>query len=189
MSEKYKIYNNSEAYFVTSTIVDWYKLFTERAYYQIIIDSLNYCIRNKGLEIYSWCLMPNHLHMICRAISSQSLSDILRDFKTHTSKSIIKHIKMSANIDSNQLLIQFSEACSHLKNQRYKVWQDGNHPKEIYSSGFLYEKLNYIHNNPVKAGIVENPWDYQLSSARDYAGYKGLIEVVLLDHKPLINNW
>ena len=96
---------------------------------------------------------------------------------------------MSANIDSNQLLIQFSEACSHLKNQRYKVWQDGNQAKEIYSSGLLYEKLNYIHNNPVKAGLVERAWDYPLSSACDYAGDKGLIEVVLVDHKALINNW
>ncbi len=88
------------------------------------------------------------------------------------------------------MLEYFSKACSHLKrDQKYKVWQDGNQPKEVFSSGFLYEKLEYIHNNPVADMIVENSWDYLYSSARNYADLDGLLDVFTLDHKPLVKNW
>jgi len=190
MSEKYKIRNNERPYFVTLTVMGWIDLFTRPNHKIVIVESLKYCVENKGLSIYAWCLMSNHLHMICRAEGENGLSDILRDFKTFTSKRLIEQIKEEPESRREWMLEYFSKACSHLKrNQKYKVWQDGNQPKEIFSTGFLYEKLEYIHNNPLEDMIVEQPWEYLYSSARNYADMDGLIDVVVLGHKPLVENW
>lgn len=126
MSEKYKIRDKDRAYFTTSTIIGWVDVFTRPNHKMIIVDSLKYCIKNKGLVIYAWCLMPSHLHMICQAEKEQSLSDILRDFKTFTSKQIINQIAEESESRRDWILEYFSKACTHLKrNQKYKVWQDG----------------------------------------------------------------
>jgi len=88
------------------------------------------------------------------------------------------------------MLEYFSKACEHLKSgQKYKVWQDCNHSEEIFSNSFLYEKLDYIRNNPIKEMIVANVWDYLFSSARNYADKDGLIDICIFGHKPLISNW
>jgi len=190
MSDKYKINDKDKSYFITMTVVGWVDLFTRSNHKMLIIDSLKYCIKNKGLTVFAYCLMPSHLHCICRADGSESLSDILRDMKTFTSKNLIRQIVEEPESRREWLLRQFKEACNHLKkNQRYKVWQDGNHAKEIFSSSFLYEKLDYIHNNPVKDLIVENPEDYLFSSARNYADMDGHLEVNVLPDRPLITNW
>lgn len=82
-------------YYLTLTVVvvEWADLFTHPAYKHTIIDSLNYCVANKGLKVYCWCLMPNHLHMIAEAPGENHLSDVLRDFKIFTSKALIDAIK------------------------------------------------------------------------------------------------
>ena len=190
MSEKYKIRDTERAYFITTTVVGWIDVFTRPNQKNLIVNSLKYCSEKKGLVIFAWCLMSNHLHIICRAEGNKSLSDILRDFKTFTSKRIVEQIMEEPESRREWMLEYFSKACSHLKReQKYKVWQDGYHPEEVFSSGFLYEKLEYIHNNPVKEMIVENAWDYLYSSARNYADMDGLLDVFVLDHKPLIRNW
>lgn len=190
MSDKYKIRDNDKAYFVTLTTIGWVDVFTRANHKKLILNSLKYCIENKGLIVFGYCLMHSHLHMICKADDGINLSDILRDFKTFTSKNIINQIVEEPESRREWMLDYFSAACSHLKrNQKYKVWQDGNHAKEIFSISFLYEKLEYIHNNPVEDMIVEKPEDYLFSSARNYAGLDNFLEVHLLDHKPLIQNW
>lgn len=190
MSDKYKIRDNDKAYFITMTVVGWIDIFTRKEQKLQLINSLKYCQKSKGLIVFAYCLMSNHLHMICKANDGFNLSDILRDFKTFTSKKIIQMIQEETESRREWLLEYFSNACKHLKrNQKYKVWQDGNQAKEIFSNKFLYEKLNYIHQNPVKDLIVEKPEDYLFSSARNYAGLDNYLDVFLLDHKPLITNW
>lgn len=190
MSDKYKIRNKEKPYFLTMTVVDWIDLFTRPNHKLLIVNSLKFCMENKGLTVFAWCLMPSHLHCICRADGELTLSDILRDFKTFTSKNLVTQVYEEGESRRKWLLDKFSEACSHLKGKRnYKVWQDGNMAKEIYSTSFMYEKLEYIHNNPVKDLIVEKPEDYLFSSARNYAGLDSLMDVFVLDHKPLIQNW
>ena len=93
MSDKYKIYNNDRAYFLTLTVVNWIDVFTRKNHKLTIVNSLKYCQKEKGLEIYGWCLMSNHLHLIVKAIGKYSLSEILRDFKKFTAKEIIKQIE------------------------------------------------------------------------------------------------
>lgn len=190
MSDKYKIRDKDKAYYLTLTTVAWVDIFTRTNHKLLIANSLNYCVKNKGLIIYAYCIMPSHVHMICRADGNATLSDILRDLKTFTSKELIKQILEEPESRREWMLEIFANACAHLKrNQQYKVWQDGNQAKEIFSTSFLYEKLEYIHNNPVKDMIVKNPEDYLFSSARNYAELDGYVEVFALEHKPLVKNW
>ena len=189
MSDKYKIRDNEKAYFVTITTVGWVDIFTRKGQKLLIVDSLNYCQQEKGLIIFAYCLMPSHLHMICKADDSYNLSDILRDFKKYTSKAIIKKIQNEPESRRDWMLTIFSNACKHLKReQSYKIWQDGNQAKEIFSNQFLYEKLNYIHQNPVKDLIVANAEDYYFSSARNYSGVDSYLDIVLLDNKLVTYN-
>ena len=169
-------------YFLTITVVNWIDIFTRPVYRHIIIDSLQYNIDNKGLIIPGWCLMSNHIHLLAQADEGYHLSDIIRDFKKFTSKAIIKEIQENPKESRKKwLLREFSFAGKVLKKpQHFKFWQDGSEAKEIHTLPFLEQKLNYIHNNPVKAEIVAEPHEYLYSSAIDYSGGKGLIDVVLI---------
>lgn len=167
-------------YFLTMTVVDCVDIFTREDYRYIIIDSLKHCQNEKGLEIYAWCLMTNHLHMIAsaKANGTFSLSDILRDFKKFTSKAIVAKIKEIPESRRIWLLDRYEFAGKYNKKiEFYKFWQDGNEPKEIYSAEFLQQKISYIHDNPVKAGWVIEPHYYKYSSAIDYANGKGQIDI------------
>ncbi len=181
MSTKYKATIPDKAYFITITCVGWIDLFTRLNHRYTIVNSLQYCQLNKGLEIFSWCLMPSHLHLICSADNGMLLSDIMRDFKKFTSKQLIQNIKDQPESRSEWLLDLFSKACDHLKRkQEYKVWQDGYHAEIIETEKFLYQKLNYIHQNPVVDRIVDKPEDYRFSSARNYADLDSELDVFVL---------
>ena len=165
-------------YFLTLTVIDWVDVFTRPEYKYIVIDSLDYCQKNKGLKIYAWCLMSNHLHMIVGTEEENNLSDILRDFKKFTSKEIIDKIKELPESRKEWMLNRFEFAGRfNNKIKDYKFWQDGNEAKEIHTNDFLDQKLDYIQNNPVRAEIVFESQDYKYSSAIDYSGGKGLLVI------------
>lgn len=180
MSEKYKFYDPEGIYFVTLTVVYWIDLFTRREFKHLLLDSLRHCQQHKGLIIHAWCIMPSHLHLI---ISSRgdALENILRDFKKHTSKSIVKLLPDINESRREWLLRAFEKAAKDLKRVRhYKVWQDGNRPILLDNKDMQQQRLDYLHQNPVEAEIVDEPEYYWYSSARDYAGGKGLLEVSFL---------
>jgi REP element-mobilizing transposase RayT len=180
MSDKYKMHEDRKAYFVTLTVVDWVDVFTRKVYKLFIVESLKYCQQTKGLEIYGWCLMSNHLHLIVKAVGRQSLSEVMRDFKKFTSRSIVALISDSPESRREWMLNRFKYRAKYLKRiSNFKFWRDGNHAEIIYSPDFFYEKLEYIHNNPVKEMVVRNPDDYLFSSARNYAGKDSLLPVIL----------
>jgi putative transposase len=178
MSEKYKFVDEGGMYFVTMTTVGWVDLFTRFELKHVIVDSLRYCQKEKGLIIHAWCLMPSHLHMIV-STKQEKLSDIMRDFKKFTSKELIKTIERINESRRGWMLELFGEVADHLKRVRnYKVWQDGNHPFLLYSPRVTRQKLDYIHNNPVADEIVDEPEEYRYSSARNYySKRKGYIEL------------
>lgn len=182
MAIKNRIYKDY-IYFLTLTVVDWVDVFTRPVYKQIIIDSLKHCQKVKGLEIYAWCLMTNHLHIIAgvKDGSDNTLSDILRDFKKFTNKRILAEIETGIESRRKWMLNQFEFAGRfNPKIQGYKFWQDGNEAKEIHTSDFLQQKVDYIHMNPVVAEMVDEPHYYKYSSAIDYSGGKGLLDVVVV---------
>ncbi|MCP3660784.1 MAG: transposase [Bacteroidetes bacterium] len=175
----YKIRNKEGIYFITFAVVEWIDVFSRRDYQDIIIDSLKFCQKEKGLIIYAWCLMTNHVHLIIAAKDSD-LSEILRDFKKFTSITIIKAIESNTKESrKNWMLKIFKEAgTKNSKNVNFQFWRQENHPKELYSEKFMNEKLDYIHNNPVETGIVDSPENYLLSSAKNYLlNEEGLIDI------------
>jgi len=182
MSEKYKFIDPAGAYFTTTTVVGWVDLFTRLELKHLIVESLKYCQREKGLVMHAWCLMPSHLHFIV-STQGDSLSNIFRDFKKYTAKRIIEELRMNHESRRGWILDLFGEVRDGLKRITYnKVWQDGNHPILLYDKKITAQKLNYIHNNPVVDGIVSAPEDYLYSSARDYCfGVKGILDLELLD--------
>ena len=171
----------SELYFVTTTVVDWVDIFTRPKYKHIVIDSLAYCQQNKGLKIYAWVLMSNHLHMIVSVEGDHAIADVMRDFKKYTSKQVMAELQNDLQESRREwMLDRFSFAAANdSKATCYKLWQDGYHPELLYTEKFFQQKVEYIHNNPVKQEIVTHPEDYLYSSAMDYAGGKGLIDVTI----------
>ena len=160
----------------------WIDLFTRVDYRYMIIESLKFCQKEKGLQIYGWCIMSSHLHLIVRRAGKYELSEILRDFKKYTSKKVIEIINEINESRREWMLQEFAASAASLKrNSKYKVWKDGNHPVLLDSNKMMEQRLDYLHNNPVQAGIVDEPEHYVFSSARDYAGMKGLLEVEFVE--------
>ena len=180
MTGGYKIDNQSGVYFLTFQIIKWIDLFTRLDYRDIIIDSFQFCQKNKELNIHAYVIMSNHIHVVLSA-ENNNLSDTIRDFKTYTSKTIIKTIKSIEESRSDWMLNLFEfEAKKQKRNDAYQVWTHDNHPEELISNHFIDQKIDYIHQNPVVAAIVDEAEDYIYSSARNYAGEKGLIEIDFL---------
>jgi len=182
MSHQYRVRSQDDIHFVTFTIVDWVDIFTRPVYKQLIVDALNYCQQHKGLEIFGFCLMTNHMHLLAAATPPAKLPDIIRDFKKHTNKQLIKLIATENESRRDWIMHRFEfHAKYNNRIKDFKVWQDGYHGIICAYPEIRQQKLDYIHNNPVRAGIVANPQDYIYSSAANYCGEKGVIDVILLD--------
>ena len=160
-------------------VVGWVDVFTRKEYRDIFIESLEYCQKNKGLRLFGWCLMSNHFHMICCADDGYEMSGILRDLKKFTSKEILKAIEKNPQESRKEwMLATFKNAGEHNgNNKKYQFWRQDNMPVELFSPVAMDRKLDYIHNNPVEAGIVERPEEYIYSSAKFYSGEKGLLDI------------
>jgi len=160
----YSIKGDDYAYFVTSTIVNWIPVFSYSQCTEFLLEALNYSKLRKGLKIYAWVIMPEHFHMMCK---SENLVDIIRSIKSYTAKRIIYFLEQSNN---EELLNQFRFSKKQYKeSSRYQIWQEGFKPKAILSENIYWQKICYIHNNPVKRGLAEIIEEYELSSARDFA--------------------
>ncbi len=165
MSEGYKIRDQYATHFITPTVVDWVDVFTRNQYRDVIIDSLAYCIKARSLRLYGYVVMTNHLHLIARS-ENGTLSDTLRDFKKYTANHLIKAIKNEPESRREWMLHRFEwNAAQNKRNSENQLWTHDNRPEEIYSKEFFDQKLNYIHQNPVRAGWVRYPEDYVYSSA------------------------
>ncbi|MEQ8807545.1 MAG: transposase [Imperialibacter sp.] len=176
----YIIGDQHNPYFLTCTVIEWIDLFTRRDYKDAIVDSLNHCVAEKHLTIYAWVIMSNHIHLVGRCDSPGRMSNFLRDFKKFTSKKFIEIIEEIPESRKTWLLDKFSfEAKRSRRAEKYKVWQDDNHPIDLTSIDAM-QKVDYIHMNPVRAGLVSSPEHYLYSSAIDYAGGKGLVKVEVI---------
>ena len=179
----YKIRNQAAIHFITFAVVEWVDVFTRKDYRDIVLESLKHCQTEKGLLLHCWCLMSNHPHLIISA-KNNNLSDILRDFKKFTSKQIIEAIKANKQESRKDWMLKIfrEEGMKNSRNKIYQFWRQDNQPQELYSPAFIFQKINYIHNNPVEAAIVERPEHYLYSSAKDYFETKkcGLLDVLFL---------
>jgi putative transposase len=179
-AEGYKIRDQAAPYFLTFTIVGWIDIFSRKRYKDLILESFDYCRQHKKLRIGAYVIMSNHIHVIWQA-GNNNLSDIIRDFKTFTSKAITDSIQAEPESRRDWLLHMFRFYANDTNaNDNFKVWTNNNHPEEIYTHDFMLTKLNYLHDNPVRAGLVADPEDYLYSSASNYARGKGLIDIDFL---------
>ena len=180
MSRKYKFHDPEAVYFVSFATVNWIDVFTRRVYKDIIVDSINYCIENKGLIAYAWVLMSNHVHLIIES-SDEPLQNIMRDLKKHTAKQVIKAIEENPRESRKEWMLWMMERAGqkNANNQKYQFWQQHNQPLLLSNTFAFEQKLNYLHENPVEAGFVESPEEYLYSSAKDYSEQKGLVKVIV----------
>ncbi len=175
--DRYKIEDQNACYFLTLTAIYWIDVFSRREYRDIVVDSLNFCIAEKGLQLNAWVIMSNHIHLVGSVEKTLGMSGFLRDFKKHTSKKIVEAVQKIPESRREWLLDKFSfEARRTGRADNYKLWKDDNNAVDLRAIDIM-SKIDYIHNNPVRAGIVHEPEYYVYSSAIDYAGAKGLVKV------------
>lgn len=178
--DRYTIKNSQATHFVTFVIVGWVDLFIRPVYKNIIVDALNYCIKNKGLVVYGWVIMTSHIHLLITAKENYVLPDIIRDYKKFTSKQLTGAINEISESRKLWMLNRFRyevERQKRSENVIYKVWKAGYYGIECDQKIDVAQKLDYIHNNPVKQIIVGKPVDYIYSSASAYAGEESLVNI------------
>lgn len=179
MSRNYKMYNPDGIYFISFAVVGWLDVFTKSLYKDILVDSLIYCQKQKGLLIFSWCIMTNHVHLIIKSNGIVDLPDIIRDMKKFTSRKIIQAISDNPRENRKKMFLEFfnKEGIRNCNNTKFQFWRQDNRPVELWSNSVIDQKIEYIHDNPVKACIVLRAEDYLYSSAMSFANEGGLIEI------------
>ncbi|HOZ81900.1 MAG TPA: transposase [Bacteroidia bacterium] len=183
MSTKYKFQEPDAIYFVTFSVVNWIDVFTRNTYKDILLDSIRHCQKEKGLVVHAWVIMTNHVHMIISKNSLRVLPDIMRDLKKFTAYKNIGAIMESPQESRREWMFKlFKQAGeNNSNNTNWQFWQQDNHPIELTDATMQEQRLNYIHENPVRAGFVYKAEDYVYSSACDYGGTKGLLDLLLLE--------
>lgn len=181
---RYKILNQHEPYFLTLTTVGWIDIFTRKSYRDVVLDSLRFCQREKQLIIAAYVIMSNHIHLVVQVPENShwNLSEVIRDFKKFTANTILKMVETEPESRREWLMHMFEYFARFNRNNRYlQFWQQDNHPIETFNMPILRQKIDYIHLNPVRAGIVEKPEDYLYSSASNYVLGHGLLDVLVVD--------
>ncbi len=170
---RYRIFETEYPYFLTNTIVGWLPVFTRTEAVEILFEAWRFHQQNSELQIFGYVVLENHFHLIARA---PKLSGVLQSMKSFTARQIIDLLKRrNAEVLLQQL---HTHKLAHKTESDFQVWQEGSHPQQIQNDEMMWQKLEYIHNNPVVRGYVDDPLHWRYSSARNYARRPGLIDVV-----------
>ncbi len=170
---RYRFVSSEHPYFMTSTVNGWLPVFTRRDTVEIVLDSWRYLQKTAGFMLYGYVILENHIHFI--ANSGDLGSDIQR-FKSWTGRQILSYLQSAGESRILDQLAMIKRG--YKKDSKYQLWEEGIHPQLIESKAVMRQKLDYIHFNPVKRGYVDEPEHWCYSSARNYAGKPGMIEVV-----------
>ena len=170
---RYRFGDDAYPHFMTWTIVGWLPVFTRQESTKIIYDSWRFLQLEREFQLLGYVILENHVHLIATA---PNLASAVKCSKSFTAVQIIELLKKR---NARQLLRGLAALkLPNKKQSEHQVWQEGSHPKMIETDEMLWQKLEYIHNNPVERGYVDDPLHWRYSSARNYAGQPGLIEVV-----------
>ena len=156
---------------MTCTVLHWVPVFTRTETVEILLDSLRH-LSTEGLKIYAYVILENHMHIIAQ--SADLRHDVGR-FKSYTAKQILAYLKENQVKTVLDQLVFYKKA--HKNDRGYQFWQEGVHPEWIQSDEMIRQKIAYIHNNPVSRGYVDEPEHWRYSSARNYVGIEGLLDV------------
>ena len=189
MSRKYKFRDQDKLYFVSFAVINWIDLFIRNEYKDVLLKSFEHCMKVKGLELYAYCIMTSHVHLIIGS-NKEPMENIIRDLKRYTSETLRKAIETNTAESRKEWMLQMMKTAGTLNsnNRGFQLWRQDNRPIELNNSERLYQKLKYIHYNPVEAGFVEKEEDWLYSSARKYYGLKGLIEVIYIEPQLIVVN-
>lgn len=180
MSRNYKFHDSHGTYFVSFATVQWVDIFVRDEYMRLFLDSVQRQEKN-GLQLNAYCIMTNHVHLVFSATKGNP-GILINQIKSQFSKKFISLLlNNKSEYRKNRLLDMFiNEAKATSASKHYKLWQHNNKPIELWSNHVIDQKINYIHNNPVKAGMVARPEHWKYSSARTYLGEEGMIDIVVL---------
>lgn len=169
---RYKIYEPTHPHFLTCTILHWLPIFTNQESVQIIINSLKHLQESDNMNIYAYVILENHLHLVA---SSDDIRKTMQKFKSYTAYELLKLLQEKKATTLLKQLAYHKKA--HKIHTTYQVWEEGFHPKLIQSEKMMVEKINYIHQNPVKRGYIEEAEHWRYSSAKNYQGIEGLLRI------------
>lgn len=178
MGSTFQIQDQEMPYFLTFQVVAWTDVFSRKIYRDILLESLTYCRKQKGMYLFGYVIMTNHMHLIIQQKDGE-LSGLVRDFKKYTSKAVLETIKTNpeeSRKDWMEMIFKY-HATFNKRNGKNQFWTHENHAVELSNEKMISTRLNYIHENPVRAGWVDTAENYLYSSARNYSGLKGLIEI------------
>lgn len=164
-------------------MVNWIDVFSRECYKEIVVESLRFCVAEKGLNLHAWIIMSNHVHLIASAKEGFELAAIIRDLKKYTVKMIISRIENNQHESKKDwMLWMFKRAGARNSNNKvYQFWQQDNHPIELSTNKMIEQRLNYLHENPVTSGLVTEAQYYKYSSATDYyEERRGLVPVLFM---------
>lgn len=168
---RYKIIHPELPHFVTLTVLHWIPVFTRPATVQILLDALHFFM-DKGLKVHAYVILENHCHFI---VQSPTLDQDIARLKSYTARQMIAFLQENHVKQILDQLAFYKKA--HKGDRTYQFWQEGVHPEWIQNEDMMRQKIDYIHQNPVKRGYVDEAVHWRYSSARDYAGREGLLEV------------
>lgn len=180
MSRKYKFWDSQRQYFISFATVHWIDVLTRNEYRDEIIKSWQYCQANKGLQIYAWCIMPSHVHMLISS-SGKPLEDIVGGMKSYTSHQLRKLIQEHPQESRREWMMWMMERAGKKNgnNNDWQFWQQHNKPIEIANEKMYNEIVWYIHQNPVVSGFVYEPEQWIYSSARSFNKNDGIIKLAI----------
>ncbi|MEN6372891.1 MAG: transposase [Armatimonadota bacterium] len=162
LTNRFRVQEKNFPYFITSAVTYWLPVFSKEDYFRLLADGLQYCVEHKGLLVHAYVIMPNHFHIIS-SHQDGKLPSVITDLKGYTSRQIAAKLEE----DGRTVWLRALKAAGK-QEIKIKFWQDGYHPEQVYSEEFFMQKVNYIHNNPVRAGFVSDPWMWKYSSAGFY---------------------
>lgn len=169
---RYKVYDQNQPHFLTSAIVNWIPLFTDPDQVNILIESLQFLHDEERLRLHGYVIMENHFHLVA---TSPNFERDVGSLKSYTAKGFLRLLEMKRH---RSRLDEFRwRKLRHKVRQRYQIWNEGYHPKQIASHQMLNDTLNYIHLNPVKRGYVDDPSHWRYSSFRNYQGLEGILPI------------
>jgi REP element-mobilizing transposase RayT len=169
---RYKIFDTKAPHFLTCTVINWMPLFTRPQTVEILFEALRHRQENNGWKLYGYVFLENHIHLIVQA---DNLAEELPRFKSFTARKLIDYFE---DCKAERLLTQMAFfRKEHKQDRDYQCWEEGSHPQLISTEEILRQKLEYMHQNPVKRGYVDEAVHWRYSSARNYAGLPGMIPV------------
>lgn len=161
-------FHDDGVYFLTMTVVGWQEVFTRQHYQDVLVENLKFCIKYKALRIYAYVIMPNHVHLICDSERGE-LGKTIQNFKAYTAKQLMQLIVEQEQTARRERLLNAFKYYGERKHRMNQFWIHGNHPIMVKTTPFFNQKRDYIEMNPVKAGFVDEPHYWRLSSANEHS--------------------